>query len=50
VTPAAPHDLLPVCKAAGVTLFPSWQFGDDLPKEGVLSLQQLSQKTGCKLP
>jgi hypothetical protein len=38
------------CKAAGVKLFPSWQFGPDSPKEGVLSLQVLSEKTGCELP
>lgn len=45
-----PHELTPACKAAGVKLFPSWQFGADPPKEGVLSLQELSQKTGCSLP
>lgn len=45
-----PHELTPTCKAAGVKLFPSWQFGSDPPKEGVLSLEALSQKTGCSLP
>ena len=45
-----PHELVPACKAAGVKLFPSWQFGTDPPKEGVLSLDALSQKTGCTLP
>jgi hypothetical protein len=45
-----PHELTPTCKAAGVKLFPSWQFGADPPKEGVLTLQELSQKTGCSLP
>lgn len=45
-----PHQLTPTCKAAGVKLFPSWQFGADPPKEGVLTLQELSQKTGCSLP
>lgn len=45
-----PHELTAACKAAGVKLFPSWQFGSDSPKEGVLSLQELSQKTGCSLP
>ncbi len=38
------------CKVAGVKLFPSWQFGIDPPKEGILSLEALSQKTGCTLP
>lgn len=45
-----PHQLTAACKAAGVKLFPSWQFGADPPKEGVLSLEDLSQKTGCSLP
>jgi hypothetical protein len=39
-----------VCKIAGVKLFPAWQFGDEPPKEGVLSLGALSDKTGCSLP
>jgi hypothetical protein len=47
---ADPHQLTPACKAAGVKLFPSWQFGTDPPKEGVLTLDALSQKTGCSLP
>ncbi len=40
----------PQCKAAGVKEFPSWQFGAEPPKEGVLSLEALSDKTGCSLP
>jgi len=43
-------ELAPRCKAAAVKLFPSWQFGDVPPKEGVLSVEALSEKTGCKLP
>jgi hypothetical protein len=45
-----PKELAPECKAAGVKLFPSWQFGTNPPKEGELSLQELSDKTGCSLP
>jgi hypothetical protein len=44
------HDEAPECVAANVKLFPSWQFGTDPPKEGVLSLEALSTKTGCSLP
>jgi hypothetical protein len=44
------HEMASECKAAGVKLFPSWQFGSDPPKEGVLSLENLSEKTGCTLP
>ena len=44
------HELAPECAAAGVKLFPSWQFGSAPPKEGVLSLDALSAKTGCSLP
>jgi hypothetical protein len=43
-------EMAPVCKAAGTKLFPSWQFGAEPPKEGVLTLDQLSGRTGCKLP
>ncbi|HZQ94128.1 MAG TPA: hypothetical protein VFA67_03910 [Candidatus Sulfotelmatobacter sp.] len=45
-----PGEMAPACKAAGVKLFPSWQFGADPPKQGVFSLQELSDKTGCSLP
>ena len=43
-------EMAPACKVAGVKLFPSWQFGAEPPKEGVLSLEALSDKTGCSLP
>jgi len=43
-------EMAPECKIAGAKLFPSWQFGTDPPKEGVLSLEALSDKTGCSLP
>jgi hypothetical protein len=43
-------EMAAACKIAGVKLFPSWQFGQDTPKEGVLSLEALSDKTGCSLP
>jgi hypothetical protein len=43
-------ELAPECKVVGVKLFPSWQFGSEPPKEGVLSMEALSDKTGCKLP
>src|SRR5581483_74510 len=45
-----PGELAPACKAAGVKLFPARQFGNEPPKEGVLSLDALSGKTGCSLP
>jgi len=48
--PAGSSELQPECKIAGVKLFPSWQFSDEPPKEGVLSLEALSDKTGCSLP
>jgi hypothetical protein len=43
-------ELAPECKVAGAKLFPSWQFGMDPPKEGILSMETLSDKTGCGLP
>src|SRR5215831_1756963 len=47
VGPPGSGQLAPACQAAGVKLFPSWQFGATPPKEGVLSLEDLSVKTGC---
>ena len=44
------HDLAPACAAAGVKLFPSWQFGGNPPIEGVFPLQVLGSQTGCSLP
>jgi hypothetical protein len=44
------HDLAPACAAAGVKLFPSWQFGTNPPIEGVFPLQVLGSQTGCSLP
>ncbi|SRR6266496_4556738 len=44
-----PGELTDECKAAGAKLFPSWQFGKEPPKEGVLSLEDLSYRTGCSL-
>ncbi len=43
-------EMAPECKIAGTKLFPSWQFGTNPPKEGVLSLSELADKTGCRLP
>lgn len=43
-------ELAPECKAAGVKLFPSWQFGTNPPIPGVFPMQELSDKTGCTLP
>ena len=43
-------ELAPQCKVAGVKMFPSWQFGMDPPREGEMSLEALSDKTGCSLP
>src|SRR6266567_9575720 len=39
-------EMAAACKIAGVKLFPSWQFGQEPPKEGVLSMEALSDKTG----
>ena len=44
------HELGAECTAAGVKLFPSWQFGGNKPIEGVFPMQELSDKTGCVLP
>jgi len=38
------------CKRSAVHNFPTWEFADGSRKEGALSLSELSQRTGCKLP
>lgn len=44
------HDMAAACTAAGVKLFPSWEFAGNKPIEGVFPMQELSDKTGCALP
>lgn len=44
------RELASECKAAGAKNFPSWQFQGGPLLEGVLSLDALSEKTGCSLP
>lgn len=44
------HELAPACSAAGVKLFPAWQFGTNPPVTGVFPMEELSDKTGCSLP
>ncbi len=44
------NELNAECKIAGVKEFPSWQFRGEQPKPGVLSMEALSDKTGCALP
>jgi hypothetical protein len=44
------RELAPECKAAGAKNFPSWQFAGEPLREGVLSLEDLSGRTGCSLP
>jgi len=48
-TPDAQHET-PVCVAAGVHAYPTWQFPDGSRASGDQSMQTLSEKTGCALP
>jgi thiol-disulfide isomerase/thioredoxin len=44
---------LQVCRDAGITQYPTWDFKTATGTErvvGTLSLEQLSSKTGCQLP
>lgn len=38
------------CKALNIKHTPTWIFGDGSRLEGTISLEKLSQQTGCKLP
>lgn len=41
---------LPVCNQANIKAYPTWQFQDGSRQEGELTLQELSEKSGCSLP
>ncbi len=40
----------PACIAKGIQEYPTWHFPDGSSSTGVMSLQALSEKTGCPLP
>ena len=44
------RDEAPACLQEGVKHFPTWVFADGHRREGTLSLQTLSDETGCALP
>lgn len=39
----------PVCIDAGIESYPTWEFADDSRINGVATMQQLEDKTGCTL-
>jgi len=41
---------LPICKNAGITGYPTWDFSDGSRETGTLTLELLSEKTTCPLP
>jgi len=41
---------LQVCKEAGITGYPTWDFPDGSRETGTLPLERLSEKTNCPLP
>lgn len=41
---------LQVCRDAGISGYPTWEFADGTQQSGKLSFQQLAQKTGCPAP
>jgi hypothetical protein len=44
------HGMNQQCSNVGIQHFPTWQFPDGHREEGVLPLQDLAEKSGCKLP
>lgn len=40
---------LPVCKDKGIEGYPTWEFADGSRQSGELTLQELSEKSGCAL-
>lgn len=46
----SPRQQTEQCKYMQIRKYPTWVFGDNERREGLQSLQSLSEKTGCKLP
>ena len=44
------HQVTQQCRDLGIRHTPTWIFGNAERTEGKLSLEQLSEKSGCKLP
>lgn len=40
---------LEICKSAGIKGYPTWEFADGKRQSGLLTLQELSQQTGCPI-
>lgn len=38
------------CKNSGINSYPTWEFGDGTKQEGLISLNKLSEISGCVLP
>jgi thiol-disulfide isomerase/thioredoxin len=38
------------CITAEIESYPTWEFEDDSRKQGLVSLEDLSEKSGCELP
>jgi hypothetical protein len=45
-----PNQQTEACKQMQIKKYPTWIFGDGERVEGVLPLEDLSKRTGCKLP
>ena len=43
-------DQLQICKDKSIQNYPTWEFADGTRQTGELTLQQLSDATGCPLP
>jgi len=44
------NSVLDVCKAANVTSYPTWVFDAESRHSGPLTLEEISDKSGCPLP
>lgn len=48
--PGNPNLQTQACKDAGINSYPTWEFSDGTQQSGKLSMEYLSQKSGCPLP
>ena len=47
---AGPAGQAPECDAAGIRAYPTWVFADGSRQLGMMTFEELSEKTGCQLP
>ena len=49
-SPATDRSQLPICQEAGIEGYPTWKFASGEAQTGVMTFEELAERTGCELP